>query len=194
MRQEIDKTIRVQGLINGLILGVVLTVISIIYFYFMIGVASAVAITVGSVLFTYILPLATAALLCLNLRKRTGGFWTLRQATTGIFIMFVISNLMIFILRDQVFARVIEPNMVQKTEAAMVNALTKLKETTAKPEEKKEADAKILEMKKGFEFNKTVTIGQQIQSLGISIIFLFVLSVVFAAFFKREPAGYVSGS
>lgn len=194
MRPEIDKTIRIQGLIKGLILGVVLTVISVVYFYFMIGVASAVAITVGSVLFTYILPIAAAALLCLNLRKAIGGFWTLRQATTGIFIMFVISNLMIFILRDQVFAKVIEPNMVQKTEMAMVNALTKLKETTAKPEEKKEADAKILEMKKGFESTKTVTIGQQIQSFGISIIFLFVLSVVFAAFFKREPAGYVSGS
>jgi hypothetical protein len=194
MRSEIDKTIRIQGLIKGLILGVVLTVISVIYFYFMIGVASAVAITVGSVLFTYILPLAAAALICLSLRKNIGGFWTLRQATTGIFIMFVISNLMIFILRDQVFARVIEPNMVQKTETAMVSALTKLKEATTKPEERKEADAKILEMKKGFESNKTFSIGQQIQSLGISIIFLFVLSVVFAVFFKREPAGQVSGN
>jgi uncharacterized membrane protein (UPF0127 family) len=108
--------------------------------------------------------------------------------------MFVISNLMIFILRDQVFARVIEPNMVQKTETAMVSALTKLKEATTKPEERKEADAKILEMKKGFESNKTFSIGQQIQSLGISIIFLFVLSVVFAVFFKREPASQVSGN
>lgn len=189
MSAEINKTIRIQGIIKGLILGAVLTVISIIYFYFMIGSSSAVAITVGSVLFTYILPIAAAALLCLNLRKAIGGFWALRQATTGIFIMFVISNLTIFILRDQAFARVVEPNMVQKTETAMVNALTKLKEATTKPEEKKEADAKIMEMKKGFETNKTVSIGQQIQSFGISIIFLFVLSVVFAAFFKREPQG-----
>ncbi|WEA01973.1 DUF4199 domain-containing protein [Mucilaginibacter sp. SJ] len=193
MSEETDKKIKKQGLIKGVFLGLVISAISIIYFYFMISLAkSAVVITFGSIVFSYLLPLSAAALFSLSLRTKIGGLWTMRQAGTGIFIMFFISYLMVFVIKDQLFAKVIEPNMVQKTEAAMVNALNKLKEETTKPEEKKEADAKIVEMKKAFDAEGTVTIGQQIQSLGISIIFLFVLSIIFAAFFKREPAGAVS--
>lgn len=187
MSAQLERTIKIRGLIKGLILGAVLAVVSIIYFYFMVSVASAVAITAGSILFTYIFPIAIAALFCINLRSKVGGYWTMRQAATGIFIMFFISNLTIFILRDQIFANAIEPQMAQKTKTAMVTALNKLKESTTKPEEKKEADAKIQEMEKSFQTGKSITIGQQIQSLGISIIFLFVLSIIFAAFFKRDP-------
>lgn len=193
MSQETDKEIKKQGLIKGVFLGLVISAISIIYFYFMVTVAkSAVVITFGSMLFSYLLPLTAAALFSLNLRAKIGGLWTMRQASTGIFIMFFVSYLMAFIIKDQLFAKVIEPNMVQKTEIAMGNALNKLKDETTKPEEKKEADAKIVEMKKAFDAERAVSIGQQIQSLGISIILLFVLSIIFAAFFKREPAGLAS--
>ncbi|AYL95003.1 DUF4199 domain-containing protein [Mucilaginibacter celer] len=195
MSAELDKTIKIQGLIRGLILGAVLTAVSIIYFYFMVNMAkSAVSITVGSMLFTYVLPIVIAALLCVNLRTKIGGFWTMRQAGTGIFIMFFVSYLIMFIVRDQLFAKVIEPDMVQKTETAMINALNSLKDSTTKPEEKKQADIKIAEMKKTFEAGRTITIGQQIQSLGVSIIFLFVLSIIFAAFFKREPLSAAPGN
>ncbi|MDB5149697.1 MAG: hypothetical protein JWQ57_3717 [Mucilaginibacter sp.] len=193
MSEETDKKIKKQGLINGIFLGLVISAISIIYFYFMVTVAkSALAISLGSMVFSYLLPLGVAVLFSLNLRAKIGGVWTMRQAATGIFIMFFVSYLMAFIIKDQVFAKVIEPNMVQKTETAMVNALNKLKDETTKPEEKKEADAKILEMKKAINAERSVTIGQQIQAFGISIIFLFVLSIIFASFFKKEPAGSVS--
>jgi ABC-type antimicrobial peptide transport system permease subunit len=193
MSQETDKEIKKQGLIRGVFLGLIISAISIIYFYFMVTIAkSAVVITFGSMVFSYLLPLTVAALFSLNLRAKIGGLWTMRQAGTGIFIMFFVSYLMAFIIKDQLFAKVIEPNMVQKTETAMGNALNKLKDETTKPEEKKEADAKIVEMKKAFDAERTVTIGQQIQSLGISIILLFVLSIIFAAFFKKVPAGSAS--
>ena len=193
MSEQLNRSIKIQGLSRGLILGSILTAISIIYFYFTIG-AGAIQIAVGFVLFPYILPIIAAALLCFNLRKKIGGYWTLRQATTGIFIMFVIANLTIFILRDQIFARTIEPNMTQKTETAILNALNKRKEATSNPEEKKQADEKIKEIKKGFNTDKNITIGQQILFLGFNIIFLFVSAIAFASFFKREPQGLPSGS
>lgn len=185
MNEEIDRKIKKQGLIKGLLLGGILSVLSVLFFYFMILIAkSAVTITIGSVLFTYILPIGISILFCNALRKKIGGFWSLRQATTGIFIMFFASYLVVYIVKDQVFAKIIEPDMAHKTEAAMLNALNKLK--ASNPESKKEADAKIAEMQKAFEGEKSITIGQQIQALAISIIFLFVLSIVFAAFFKNE--------
>jgi hypothetical protein len=191
MTEERSKKIKVQGLINGLILGAVLSVVSILYFYFMIQVAkTAVAVTVGSVVFSYVLPIGIAILFCMNLRKKIGGYWNVRQATTGIFIMFFASYLVVFIIKDNVFAKVIEPDMLQKTETAMMNALNKLK--AENPANAKDVDAKIGDMKKALEGEKSITIGQQIQSFGITIIFLFVLALIFAAFFKNEQQQYSS--
>lgn len=191
MTEERNKKIKIQGLINGLILGAVLSVVSILYFYFMIQVAkTAVAVTVGSVVFSYVLPIGIAILFCMNLRKKIGGYWNVRQATTGIFIMFFASYLVVFIIKDKVFAKVIEPDMVQKTETAMINALNKLK--VEHPANAKDVDAKISDMKKALEGEKSITIGQQIQSFGITIIFLFVLALIFAAFFKNEQQQYSS--
>jgi hypothetical protein len=191
MTEERNKKIKIQGLINGLILGAVLSVVSILYFYFMIQVAkTAVAVTVGSVVFSYVLPIGIAILFCMNLRKKIGGYWNVRQATTGIFIMFFASYLVVFIIKDNVFAKVIEPDMVQKTETAMINALNKLK--VEHPANAKDVDAKISDMKKALEGEKSITIGQQIQSFGITIIFLFVLALIFAAFFKNEQQQYSS--
>jgi hypothetical protein len=185
MNEEIGRKIKKQGLINGLLLGGILSVTSILYFYFIILIAkSAVSITIGSVLFSYVLPIGISILFCNNLKKRVGGFWNLRQATTGIFIMFFASYLMVYIVKDQLFAKVIEPNMVHKTETAMLNALNKLKESS--PQNAKEADLKIAEMRKAFEGERNITIGQQIQTFAVSIIFLFVLSIIFAAFYKNE--------
>ena len=191
MTEERNKKIKVQGLINGLILGAVLSVVNILYFYFMIQVAkTAVAVTVGSVVFSYVLPIGIAILFCMSLRKKIGGYWNVRQATTGIFIMFFASYLVVFIIKDNVFAKVIEPDMLQKTETAMMNALNKLKEEN--PANAKDVDAKISDMKKALEGEKSITIGQQIQSFGITIIFLFVLALIFAAFFKNEQQQYSS--
>lgn len=193
MNEEINKKIKVQGLINGLILGVVLSVVSIVYFYFMILVAkTAVTVTIGSVLFSYVLPIGIAILFCMGLRKKIGGAWNVRQAITGIFIMFFASYLVVFIVKGNIFAKVIEPDMVQKTEAAMINALNKLK--VENPANAKDVDAKISDMKKALEGEKSITIGQQIQSFGITIIFLFVLALVFAAFFKNEQQVYSTGT
>jgi len=193
MSEEINKKIKVQGLINGLTLGAVLSVVSILYFYFMILVAkTAVTVTVGSVLFSYVLPIGIAILFCMSLRKKIGGYWNVRQATTGIFIMFFASYLLVFIIKDNIFAKVIEPDMLKKTETAMIAALNKLK--AENPANAKDADVKINDMKKALEGEKSITVGQQIQSLGISIIFLFVLALIFAAFFKNERQIYSSGT
>jgi hypothetical protein len=185
MNIALDSKIKKQGVINGLLLGVIQFALAVLSFYFMISIAqSAVLITAGATIFSYVLPLISAVILCFSLRKKIGGLWTMRQATTGIFIMFLVSYLVLFISRDQIFARVIEPNMVQKTEQAMTNALIKLK--ADKGVNGKEVDQKISDLKKELRSGENVSIGRQIQSFGITIIFLFVLSLIFAAFFKRE--------
>ncbi len=189
MAFEIDKKrLRTTGVVFGLLLGVVLTVLSIASFYIILSATSVVIISSVPFIFSVLFPILLVVVLCFNFRKRVGGFWTLREAATGIFIMFFTAFVIQFALRDQLFAKVIEPHMIEKTQAAMTNSVTKfLKESKTNPEIIKK---KLAEIQGEFDAQKDVTIGRQIQGVGISIIFMFVLAIIFAAFFKKEAQVY----
>jgi hypothetical protein len=126
-----------------------------------------------------------AIFLIIGLRKEIGGFWVFKQAVTGIFIMFFVANLLSFIGRDLLFAKVIEPNMVENMKTAMVNSVSAMLEQSG--QEQSEIDKKIDEINQQFEKQKNPTIGSIIQSQLIAIIFLFVMALIFGAIFKRDP-------
>ncbi|MGF7040749.1 DUF4199 domain-containing protein [Mucilaginibacter lappiensis] len=192
MIENTDQQIRKKAIPNGVVLGVALSIFSICSFYFMISMgASVVLMTSAPVFFSLILPLAAAALLCFNLRKRIGGYWSFKQAATGIFVMFIVAFVVQFLLRDLLFAKVIEPNMMQKTETAMVNSVSTYLHNTKVSQEN--IDKKIADIKKEFDTQKDLSIGKQIQGLGFNIIFMFVFAVIFAAMFKKERPVYNPG-
>ena len=185
MALEVDKKrLRTTGIAFGIILGVTLTILSIISYYIILSATSVVLISSAPFVFSVLLPIVLVVVLCLNFRKRVGGWWTLREAATGIFMMFFTAFVIQFALRDQLFAKVIEPHMAEKTQAAMTASVSKfLTETKTSPDIIKK---KLEEIRQEFESQKDVTIGRQIVSLGFSIIFMFVLAIIFAAFFKKE--------
>ena len=185
MAFEVDKKrLRSTGIVFGLLLGVALTVLSIISFYIILSANSVVVISSVPFIFSVLLPILLVVVLCINFRKKIGGFWIMREAATGIFIMFFVAFMMQFILRDQLFAKVIEPHMIEKTQAAMTNSVSNfLKSNKTNPDIIKK---KLDEIQSEFEAQKETTIGKQIQGFGVSIIFIFVLAIIFASFFKKE--------
>lgn len=189
MAIEIDKKrLRSLGITFGLLLGVALALLNIASFYIMLSATSVVLISAVPFIFSVLLPILLVVVLCFNFRKKIGGFWTLREAATGIFIMFFTAFVVLFILRDQLFAKVIEPHMIEKTQLAMTNSVSKfLKESKTSQDV---INKKLNEIQQEFEAQKDVTIGKQIQGVGISIIFMFVLAIIFAAFFKKEVQVY----
>ncbi|MDR6943955.1 DUF4199 domain-containing protein [Mucilaginibacter pocheonensis] len=189
MAIEIDKKrLRTLGITFGLLLGVALALLNIASFYIMLSATSVVLISAVPFIFSVLLPILLVVVLCFNFRKKIGGFWTLREAATGIFIMFFTAFVVLFILRDQLFAKVIEPHMIEKTQLAMTNSVSKfLKESKTSQDV---INKKLNEIQQEFEAQKDVTIGKQIQGVGISIIFMFVLAIIFAAFFKKEIQVY----
>lgn len=189
MAIEIDKKrLRTLGITFGLLLGVALALLNIASFYIMLSATSVVLISAVPFIFSVLLPILLVVVLCFNFRKKIGGFWTLREAATGIFIMFFTAFVVLFILRDQLFAKVIEPHMIEKTQLAMTNSVSKfLKESKTSQDV---INKKLNEIQQEFEAQKDVTIGKQIQGVGISIIFMFVLAIIFAAFFKKEVQVY----
>jgi hypothetical protein len=189
MTESNDKQLRKQAITNGLILGVALSALSIFSFYLMTAMGvSVIFVTAGPLIFSVVLPIILAVVLCFNLRKKIGGYWNFKQAATGIFIMFLTAFVVEFVVRDMLFAKVIEPTMVQKTETAMVNTVTSVLEKSKASQE--EIDKKIEDIQKQFDEQKNVSIGKQIQGVGINIIFMFVLAVMFAAMFKKEGHVY----
>jgi len=186
MEKNLNELIRKKALEKGLVLGVILLVAGIFSYYFITGMTDNMwLITFGPLLIAVIIPLVAAIFLSIGLRKEIGGFWVFKQAVTGIFIMFFVANLLSFIGRDLIFAKVVEPNMVENMQTAMVNSVSSMLEKSG--QEQSEIDKKIEDMNQKFEKQKNPSVGSTIQSQLIAIIFLFVLALIFAAIFKRDP-------
>lgn len=184
-----ERSLRKTGFIKGLLLGCVLLVIGLASYYFVIYTNGPWwSPLVGSFCFTLLLPVIVAVIFVLSLRRTFGGYWKFKEAVTGIFFMFLAAYIVQAVGRDMIFARVIEPNMVQKTEAAMIRSTTAAMKHGNYTQA--QIDAKLAETRKEFDANKDQTVASVIQGVIFSIIFLFVFSVIFAAIFKRE-APYV---
>ncbi|MFD2146578.1 DUF4199 domain-containing protein [Mucilaginibacter antarcticus] len=184
MEKNIDKLIKKEGFEKGLLLGVIMLALGIFTFYFITEMTDSMWMIVFTpVITSIILPLVIAVFFTLNLRKAIGGYWDLRKAVTGIFIMFVTSYALSSIGRDIIFAKLVEPQMTDKMAKAIVNATTAMKSGA----EQSQIDEKITEIEKKFDEQKSPTIGNIIQGIVISIIMVFVLALLFAAIFKKEP-------
>ena len=186
-----EKKIRVNSILRGLLLGVAAIIASIGAYYMITGLRPTAAIfiflpTVISVL----LPILVVILLLFNLRASIGGYWTFRQATSGIFIMFLTGFVLHTIFYDSIFAKLIEPDMLQKTEVSAIAAKRFLMSQQRQPQAK--IDQSIAETKNEFEQQKQVTAGRLIQGIIFYIIFIFLLSLIFASLFKKDPPVYAN--
>jgi hypothetical protein len=182
----LEQKIRETFIKNGLLLGVILLALSIFSFYFITVISNSPVLFVAApIVFTLVIPIIVVVVICFQGRKKIGGYWTFRQATTGIFIMFLIGYFIQIAGRDLIFAKLIEPHMVEKTEAAFMNASAAIKKQPGVNQ--KQIDQNVVDIRKSFEDQKNVTIGKNIQDILISIIFIFVLALIFAALFKRDP-------
>jgi hypothetical protein len=186
--ETLEQKIRKASLNSGLILGLIFLVLGICTFYLITSLTSMWAILVVPICFSIIIPIVLVVLFCMDIRKKIGGFWTFKQAATGIFIMFFAAYIVQSVGRDLIFAKFIEPNMVEKTQQATINATTAMLEKSGA--EQSQIDTKIATIQKQFDDQKNITVGKQIQSIGISIIFIFVCALIFGAIFKKDPPLY----
>lgn len=174
-----------DALFSGIALGAVMFVINIIVFYIIIASTSIWVISLVPLLLSIVAPILIAIVMSIDLRKKVGGYWTLRQATTSIFIMFIVAYIITAIARDGIFAKLVEPQMVQKTETAVENATKNMLEKSGTDQDK--IDSKISDIHKRFDEQKNVSVGKTIMGIGTTIILLFIVALIFGAFLKKEP-------
>ncbi|MES2063798.1 MAG: DUF4199 domain-containing protein [Bacteroidota bacterium] len=185
MTEQLDKKIKSNAAPQGLILGVIVTILGILSFYIMIWLTGQVTLILAlPFLLGIVIPFAILIFFTFQLRKKIGGFWGFRQAVTGVFIMLLVAFAVQYVVRDLIFANVIEPHMVEKTENAMITSVTAaLEKSNVKQED---IDKKMADIQKGFNEQKNVTIGYRLKGIAVSLILMFVIALILAAFFKKE--------
>ena len=183
--ENLDQQIRKNAFNSGIILGAIILVLGVLTFYLITGTTSIWVIFGAPIVLSVLVPITLAVFFCISLRKKIGGFWTYKQAVTGIFIMFFTAYVIQAVFSDFIFAKFVEPQMIEKVDNAVLNATKTMMEKGNTPQET--IDTKVEEMQKQFDDQKNVTVGKTIQGIVIAIIFRFVFALIFAAIFRKDP-------
>lgn len=181
----LDQTeLKKGGAVNGLIFGMIVLLAGIISVYMLANTANFALVVATPLVVSLLVPLAAAVFLTLNLRKRIGGYWTLRQATTGIFIMFIVAYTFSTV-GNFVFYEISGPGLKAETKENLVKVTTSFLERQGANQD--EIDASVDKVNAGFAESVELSTGQIIQGYLQAIIIIFVAALIFAAIFKKEP-------
>ncbi len=187
--QDLNRQIRIKGAQYGAVLGTVILALHLFSYFLMAKVSTPLWVTAFSpLIFTNLLPIVAAILLCLRLREKIGGYWELRQASSGIFVMFLTSYL-IFFFGFLLFSKVIEPatdiNLQNKIES--VKAAIRQNQGISQQHINEETKG----LRKDFNDRQKSGVLGFVQSFGIVVVLLFLASLIFGALFKNDPPQYV---
>lgn len=177
------KEIRKDALQNGLVLGAILLILDVIALYTLAHSKSVLLVFVAYLFGYLFIPLTAVILLINNLRKKIGGYWTLRQATSGIFIMFI-TGFLISSAINFVFVKFIQPQITLLAKDNFIKLITGFfSRINAEPDK---VDELVANLEQQFNAVGPTSAGAVISNLLSSILILFIIALIFAAIFKKE--------
>jgi hypothetical protein len=170
---------------NGLIIGVIGTMLGIVTYY----VAPAM---MGSMFYGITLTLISLVLyiiFTLDLRKKIGGYWTFREALKGIFLMSFVAGILTMAV-NFVFYKFIEPGAFEKISGYVSTGLSSTYSKMGMDQDTIDKTvAKALEAMKG-QFDPGIK--DLIRNLVVGVLIQFIMSMIFAAIFKKNPPIFAS--
>lgn len=169
---------------NGIGFGLIALILGVISSYVLVSTTSLAMIFISPIVISIIIPIIIAIFFAKDLRKKIGGYWNLRQATSGMFIMFLVSYV-ISVGGNFLFNKVIEKDMTSRIQTSVVNASLQLMKNQGASEE--QVDKKESEMNAEFEKKTNGTFMQTVQGHLIGVIIIFVVSLIFGAAFRKDP-------
>jgi hypothetical protein len=180
-KQNLNK----EATSNGIIVGVLSLVIGIVVFYAAPSLLGSIAFGIVSL----VVSLAIYIYFTIDLRKKIGGFWSFREALKGIFLMSFVAGLLYGVV-NYAFYKFVEPNGFE-TVAGYMEAGTS-KTFSDMGMEQDQIDEAISAQMEGVKEQYNPTIGQFFKNLGIAVLVQFVMSLIFAAIFKKEEPIFAS--
>jgi len=177
--QDLNKS----AINNGLVIGVISAVLGILTYYVAPNLMGSTFYGIGLGLVS----LGLYIYFTLDLRKKVGGYWNFKSALKGIFLMAFIAGLfgMVF---NFVFYKFIEPDAFEKISGYITEGTTKTFENLGMQQDQiDEAVEKQLGAMKS-QFDPTFT--DLAKNFGIAILVQFIMSLIFAAIFKKEHPAF----
>ena len=178
------RAIRLKGAKYGIFLGVIILVLHLLSYFVMVKLTTPLWVTAFSpLIFTNILPIIAALIFCLRLRKQIGGYWDLRQAASGIFVMFMVSYLLFFFSLI-LYSRVIDPQY----EINIQNKIESVKAAIRHDQHvsQQHIDDEIKGLHNDYVVRQQSGVWGFVQSFGIVVVLLFLASLIFGALLKNE--------
>jgi hypothetical protein len=166
---------------NGVILGILSLALQIIIYY-------AAPSIIGSITFSVVISIFSLLIyifFTIDLKKKIGGFWTFKEALKGIFVMSLIGNALSSVA-NFVFFKFIEPDAFEKLSPSIEQ------QAIANLEKFGITDQKAIDAGVEQALAQVKSIYQpDLKSFAISfatiIIVGFIMSLIFAAIFKKNP-------
>lgn len=164
---------------NGLIIGILSAILGIVIYYVAPSLFGSMWFAVGNMIFL----LVVYVFFTIDLRKKIGGYWSFRQALKGIFLMAFIAGI-ILTVANYVFYKFIEPDAFTKISGYIEEGASKTYEAMGMDED--QIETAVSEQLKGMRKQFDPTPMELLQNIGIAILIQFVMSLIFAAIFKKE--------
>ncbi len=164
---------------NGLILGVLSFVLSLMVYYVSPSSMGSTSFGLGMI----VLSLVLYVVFTIDLRKKIGGFWSFKEALKGIFLMMFIAGLVDALLKG-VFYKFIEPDAYAKISGYVIDNLNHTYENMGMSQD--QIDPIIEKVKESLKGQFNPGIVDFLKTLGILAIIEFICALIFAAIFKKE--------
>lgn len=164
---------------NGVIIGILSTMIGVVTFYMFPSLLGSMSFKFGMM----VVSLVIYIFFIIDLRKKIGGFWNFREALKGIFLMVFVAGLL-YSVANLAFYKFVEPNAYDKISGYMESGMTKTFENTGMDQD--QIDEAVSNYAEGIKAQLDPTPMQFFENMGIAVIVQFVMSLIFAAIFKKE--------
>ncbi len=174
-----------HAITNGVILGIIAIILTVLPYY----TAPQMLGTPWFGITILVVSLVLYVIFTIDLRKKIGGFWSFREALKGIFLMAFIAGLVSAVF-NFVFYKFIETNAMEKISGYVVDGMAQTYEKMGMNQDQiDEASEKV---KESLKSTYNPTFADFFKSFGIAIIIEFVLSLIFAAIFKKDKPVFVN--
>ncbi len=164
---------------KGLILAFVSIMMQLLIFYVAPQLSGSMGLGAGMGLIALLLYI----FFTIDLRKQVGGFWSFKEALQGIFLMAIVAGVLSSVFVALYF-KFVEPQAFEKVEPYVTASMRANMEMFGADESK--IDDAVAQQMEGIKSTYSPTFGQFAKTFGFSIIFQFIMSLIFAAIFKKN--------
>lgn len=138
-----------------------------------------------------IIGLGLAIYFTIEIRKQIGGFWTFREAISSIFVLFIVPSIVVYFF-TMAFGKWIEPAYMDTIKEVTLNTTTEMLEKFTSDQDLIDKTISETELALDKQFNPGFF--DIIKTVGFSVLFYFIASLIWAAIFKRDRPVFLSHS